>query len=172
MIPCLCVCPPPTTLYVKKPCFSTHQWFFLLFYCMRNYHIDLYILFVIGTVIYLVDFLTDKTQYAECKHKYVDWLYIYLHHLISSSFMSFGWLGLSQYTVALYVICIPLIVLSWFIFGDCIMTLYINQKCNRKEFRDLILLTGLKQSGNYFYYSLVPCWFIALYRLLYTPLSP
>jgi len=136
---------------------------------------DIKLFVVIGIFSYILDIYTSKPEYYKtCINSISVNLELLAHHILNI-YAQFGWLSNNKILLYGYVFT-PLIVLTHWQTNNnkCILTEYINKKCNIKDdmpFRDFWYLIGFKKLKNYdtlHKLYLVVAWLVALYKLKYS----
>lgn len=107
---------------------------------------------IIGIISYIIDVITMKGNYLLCQNILETHTILLTHHIINV-FAQFGWLSNNKYELYAYLLA-PWIVIAHWSTNDskCILTEYVNDKCNFEKgvyFRDLWFLLGIKKLKNY-----------------------
>lgn len=113
---------------------------------------DYSLIIILGIIFYIIDVMTMEGHYMSCKNMVAPHTTLLAHHIINV-FAQFGWLSNNKYILYAYLPA-PLITIAHWKTNDnkCIMTEYVNDKCNIKKgayFRDLWFLLGVKNLKNY-----------------------
>jgi uncharacterized protein (UPF0333 family) len=133
------------------------------------------VLFIIISIFfYIIDVVTMKGHYMECKNRLTTHYVLFLHHIVNV-FAQFGWLSNNKYILYTYLLTPIIVMLHWKTNNnECIITEYVNDQCNIKKstyFRDLWYLLGIKKLKNYdtihkIYLCVV--WVIAFIKIYYS----
>lgn len=125
----------------------------------------------VGVIFYIIDILTIKGHYMNCRNTIKTNSVLLIHHIINI-FAQFGWMCDNKYILYAYLFA-PLIVLMHWKTNDnkCVLTQYVNDNCNIDQkvyFRDIWWFLGIKKLKKYDLMHksyLITVWFIALIKL-------
>jgi hypothetical protein len=130
---------------------------------------DIVIIVKIGILAYLLDVLTAKDLYKNCKYPFTNQVELLLHHILFT-FSLTAWLSNNKTILIIYVSGLLLCVVHWkFNKNKCIITETIKNDCNiDTSLRTPIKILGLEKNTisflkNLFYFTVI----YSLYKIYY-----
>ncbi len=125
---------------------------------------DIVIIVKIGILAYLLDILTAKDLYKNCKYPFTNQVELLLHHILYI-FSLTGWLSNNKKILKLYIIIIFGFLIHWYLNNNnCKFTEMTKKDCNINEpLRNPIRLLGFKDEKRRFQITLYS--FAILYSL-------
>jgi len=117
---------------------------------MGTFNQDIILIFKLGFLAYLLDILTAKDLYKNCKYPITNQIELYLHHVLYI-FSLTGWLSNNKKVLKLYVLITSMFIIHWY-FNDnkCAFTEMTKKQCDINEpLRNPIRLLGFRDEKRY-----------------------
>ena len=134
---------------------------------MGTFNQDIIVFFKLGILSYLIDFLTAKDLYKNCKYPITNQIEILIHHILFM-FSLTGWLSNNKTILIMYVVGLLLTVIHWkYSNYNCKLTENIKNDCNisngLRSPINLLKINNIPFLKKLFYVTVI----YALYKIYY-----